>query len=388
MTEYPESKSRGSAHPSDEELLCFLDAELSPAEKERVRTHIEGCEVCQADLSAFKEVLGSVQEFRDTQVAVAQSQQTNEVVDKFRVRLGRHIQEKTPSPVHATLVPELRRSWNIAALFRYRVPILASVVAFALVLATTLALRETTASADILLTRSEQRDTSRSPADSPVSRAVLHIRVFDANTGKEEAIREYVLLADSQAHEARLESVSHEQHSAVWSAAGNDFWGALSVKVFAENPFFDRAMLRYMQEQNFFPDAAATQFRKLVANRGGSETNVRKGEASYGLDYVFAEHHPSRIRNAILWVSKESYDPFQLSIFVGSGNSRQGISDYPGIPHIRNARLARCATPVAFLYATGQHAERSCCAHAGCGTFEVRANSCQPQRSSRHGTAS
>jgi anti-sigma factor RsiW len=319
MTEFLQANSRGSGHPSDEDLLCLLDAELPPAELERIRSHLAGCDACKAQLAALKEVLGSIQEIRDSAVGAVQAQQTDEVVEVFRAGLEQHVREKTPARVHVKSAREIGRSWSLATMFRYRVPILASILAFALVLATTLALRETTVSADMLLSRSEQRDLSRPPAGSPVSRAVVHIRLLDTNTGREEAARAYVLLADNQAQQARLQTAT--QDPTFWSANGNNFWGTLSSKAFADHPFFAPAMLPYMQEQNFFPDAAAAQFRKLIANRGSSETHVRKGETSYGLDYVFAENHPSGIRDAVLWLSKETYDPFQLSIFAGNGTS-------------------------------------------------------------------
>jgi anti-sigma factor RsiW len=322
MMKSPEFMNRDSGHLSDDQLVSFLDAELAPTELERVREHLNACALCQAALSALSETVGDVQKFRDACVAEVRARQTAQVVENFRVRLDQHVQEKLARSIHANLRQEVRSgSWNFASIFRYRVPILASVIAFALVLATILTLRETTASADSLLARSEQRDSEPSVASSAVSRSVLHIRVLDSSSGAEQRLSDYVLLADSQAQAARLESGASGQASGTWFAAGSDYWGALSKKSFAKQPYFDHALLQYMQEQNFFPDPRAAQFRKLVANRGSSETHVESGEVSYGLDYVFAANHPSGIRNAVLWVAKESYSPFQLSIFVINGSA-------------------------------------------------------------------
>jgi hypothetical protein len=322
MTPFPESTYSGSGHPTDEQLLAFLDSELSAAEMEHVRAHVNSCEACQAELASLKDVLGSFQELRNTGVAEIRAQQTDEVVETFRARLKQHLQEKLGRPVPAKPVPETRDSfWHFAALFRYRIPILASVVAVALVLAATMALRETIVSADTLLRRSEQRDALPSPSSPTISRSVLHILVLDSSTGKEQNLADYVLLVDPSANEARLQDASVTRNPAAWSATGNEFWGDLSAKAFAAQPYFDQALLRYMQKQNFFPDTAAAQFRKLVAGRGATETHVHKGESSYGLDYAFVQNHPSSIRNAILWVTNRSYDPFQLSIFAVNGSS-------------------------------------------------------------------
>src|ERR1700730_4449185 len=320
MTEFRESMSADAGHPSDEKLLALLDSELSPGELERVRDHVNDCGRCRAELSELKQVLGSIQQLRDSQVAEAQLLQSSDAVEKFRARLEQHVQEKLPRSVNLLPARETRRaSWKFASLFRYRIPVLASIVAFAVVVATTLSLLETPASADVLLTRTEQKEELPASTNSPVSRSVLHIEIFASSTVREETLPEYVLLADNQAHEARLEADSSGRFPVEWTAAGNDVWGNLAVRALSGQHIFDQALLRYMQEQNFFPDTSATQFRKLVANRGNAETHVRKGDGSYGLDYAFAEHHSSGIRNAVLWVTKKSYDPFQLSIFTAHG---------------------------------------------------------------------
>jgi hypothetical protein len=319
MTEFPESTSDGSRHPGDDELLAFLDSELSLGELERVRVHVNDCSKCRAELAALTQVLGSIQQFHDSQVAETQGLQNSDAVERFRARLEQHVQEKLPRSLNL-LPPETRQSsWKLTSLLRYRIPVLASIVAFALVLATTVSLLETRVSADVLLTRTEQKEGLPAFTDTPVTRSVLRIEILDASTGKEETLNEYILLADNHTHEARIETDSGGPSSGEWAASGKDFFGDLSVKAFGAQRSFDQALLHYMREQNFFPDTSATQFRKLVASRGSVETHVHKGDGSYGLDYAFAEDHPSGIRNAVLWVTKKSYDPFQLSIFAANG---------------------------------------------------------------------
>jgi anti-sigma factor RsiW len=322
MTESWGSIFGGSPHPNDEELMAYLDSELAPAQLETVRAHVDTCAVCQAELSSLRQVLVSVQQVRDSHVAEERALQSDDNVEQFRTRLDQHIQELRPAPANIPLIREPRApSWTLASLLRYRMPILASVVAFALVVATTLSLRETTASADVLLTRSEQRDAALPTSSNQVSRSVLNIEVLDASTGQQQALSEYVLLADSHAQQARLQTESQHQFAGEWVADGHLLWGDLSLKVFGATNYFDRASLRYMQQQNFFPDASASQFRKLLERRGSTETHVRKTNDAYGLDYTFAQNHPSGIRNAVLWLNKKSYDPFQMSIYTVNGSS-------------------------------------------------------------------
>lgn len=348
MTEFIESNPRGVGHPSDEELLRSLDAELPPEELQRIRAHVAECTACRAEVSAMKEALGVVQEFRDAQVSTLGAEQTAQIIEGFRSVLEQHAQKGQRADISVRKPRTRNYHWrSLGALWSYRVPILAGIVAFAVVLATTLTLHETTVSADTLLSRSEQRDISRLPADAPISRAILHIRVLSPVSGKEQAAEEFVLLSDTQAHEAHLEWASRQGRRNFWSSAGTEFWGTLSARAFGDYPVFDPALLHYMQQQDFFPDASASQFRKLIANRGGSETHVRKGEASYGLDYVFSENHPSGIRNAVLWVSKQNYDPFQLSIFTGNDASlmEYRISRESSIFEKRTSQDARLLSP-------------------------------------------
>jgi hypothetical protein len=322
MTESRGSIFAGAAHPNDQELLAFLDSELAPGQLETVRAHVDTCAICQAELSSLQQVLVSVQQVRDSHVAEERALQSDDSVEQFRIRLDQHLQERRPAPADIPLIRQPRApSWTLASLLRYRMPILASVMAFALVVATTLSLRETTASADVLLTRSEQRDAALPAFSNQVSRSVLNIEVLDASTGQQQSLSEYVLLADSHQQQARLQTGSQGQFAGEWVADGNLFWGDLSLKAFGASNYFDQALLRYMQQQNFFPDASATQFRKLLGRRGSTETHVRKTNDSYGLDYTFAQNHPSGIRNAVLWLNKKSYDPFQMSFYTATGSS-------------------------------------------------------------------
>ena len=322
MTESRDSIFAGAPHPSDEELMAFLDSELAPGQLETVRAHVDTCAVCQAELSSLQQVLASVQQVRDLHVTQERALQSDYSVEQFRVRLDQHIQEQRLAPDDIPLIRKPHAPyWTLASLLRYRMPILASVVAFALVVATTLSLRETTASADVFLTRSEQRDAALPASSNQVSRSILNIEVLDASTGQQQSLSEYVLLADSHAQRARLQTESQGQFAGEWVADGNLFWGDLSLKAFGAPNYFDQALLRYMQQQNFFPDASATQFRKLLGRRGSTETHVRKTNDSYGLDYTFAGNHPSGIRNAIMWLNKKSYDPFQMSIYTANGSS-------------------------------------------------------------------
>src|SRR5580692_8429063 len=180
MTESRDSIFAGAPHPSDEELMAFLDSELAPGQLETVRAHVDTCAVCQAELSSLQQVLASVQQVRDLHVTQERALQSDYSVEQFRVRLDQHIQEQRPAPDDIPLIRKPHAPyWTLASLLRYRMPILASVVAFALVVATTLSLRETTASADVFLTRSEQRDAALPASSNQVSRSILKIEVLD-----------------------------------------------------------------------------------------------------------------------------------------------------------------------------------------------------------------
>lgn len=43
------------SHPFERELSAYLDAEISPAEADEIRRHLDGCPSCQTRLEAFRE---------------------------------------------------------------------------------------------------------------------------------------------------------------------------------------------------------------------------------------------------------------------------------------------------------------------------------------------
>lgn len=60
------SKRQQSAHPAAEQLLRYCDGELSAAEAARVRSHLEACWECRAEVDRFEQTIAECVEFRRT----------------------------------------------------------------------------------------------------------------------------------------------------------------------------------------------------------------------------------------------------------------------------------------------------------------------------------
>lgn len=309
-----------SPHPSEEQLLAFLDSELPAPVLGEIKCHLDECPACRLEFTAMQQALHSVQEVWNAQVA-AESASNLDHLRQFRARLAQHADALTSIRSRAFAgFRDRKRSfaWRPSFLLRYRIPILASVVAIALVIATTLALFESTASAEVLLARSVNKENFQAQGTAPVSRSVLQFELVDTASGSARPLGNYTLLKDTSSGQAQVSVNFASGAHGEWGAHSKDMLGQLAGKAFGSSSIFDPALLHYMQATDFFPDASASEFRKLVTGRGTEKTLVQKGINAYGLDYLFGSSHPSGIRNAVLWVKKDSYDPFQLSIFTAN----------------------------------------------------------------------
>lgn len=349
MTNSSEPIHPDSPHPSEEQLLAFLDSELPAPVLSDIKCHLDECPACRLEFTAIQRALHSVQEIWNAQVAAESASNLNHV-RQFRARLAQHAgaQSSIPSPAFAGFRDRNRNfAWRPSFLLRYRIPILASVAAMALVIATTFSLFESTASAEVLLARSMKKESLQAQGTAPVSRSVLRFELVDTATGSARPLGSYTLLTDTISGQAQVSINFASGARGEWGAHSKDMMGQLAGKAFGSTPIFDPALLHYMQGTDFFPDASASEFRKLIAGRGTEETRVQKSNNAYGLDYQFAFSHPSGIRNAVLWVKKDTYDPFQLSIFTANAKeyrfTRQAHSHEQRTPDV--ARILSGAQP-------------------------------------------
>src|SRR5579864_555813 len=198
-----------SAHLADEQLLAFLDGELKAPDAEVAQTHLDACKECQVRMAFFQEssenFLGLRKMFLENARLLSDAP-----VSQFRERLAHHAKEK-----HAAK-PSFAETWRRliidgwASLLRHRKPALATIVAIALVIATTVTLLDSTASAETLLTRAEKYELQHKPDSSHLAQDVLRLEAIDEKTGASKLRGDILLIRDSASSAVYMKSDLHE----------------------------------------------------------------------------------------------------------------------------------------------------------------------------------
>jgi hypothetical protein len=317
MINDPNVANGRALHPSEAELVAFLDKELPEVRHSEVDQHLQTCASCREFVEEAKLAFYAVQEWRDE--GVAQADESNSVaVSRFHERLGKETVTATvptrktaPSPL---LPPNSRKS--LAAVFAENKRAFAAIlVAASIVLATTLSLLNNTASAGTLLNRAIRKEDAGYAGGLSVSRTELVARVVDRSSGRWQEIGSYLLFEDREKGDSLAEPISGNGplQKPLFETSARPF-----LQMLQATSAFPDSLLKYMESQRFFPDTSASEFQKLIASRGSDRSTVQKDEDAYQLKFPFAFNHSSGIESATLWVNQKSFEPSQLSIFTGT----------------------------------------------------------------------
>jgi hypothetical protein len=314
--------SSPSAHLADEQLVAFLDGELKAPYVEVARTHLDTCKECQVRMAFFQESSESFLGLR--KIFLENARLLPEApVSQFRERLADHAKEREAAK------PSFAETWTglvvngWASLLRHRKPALATIVAIALVIATTVTLLDSTASAETILTRAEKYESQHRPDSNHLVQDVLRLEAIDEKTGASKLNGDILLIRDSASSAVYMKSDFHEGQPGQLTISDDHEMGALAQRAFGASTAFLSSMVLYLEKQHSFPDPSASEFRKLVAGSGTQASSTKRNGNAVEVHHPFAPGHSSGIREAVLFVNRTDYSPLRLSLFTGAQDAGQ-----------------------------------------------------------------
>jgi hypothetical protein len=320
MKRQSDSDSLPSAHLADEQIVAFLDREMTPPDLETARAHLDTCNECRTRMTFFEECSGSFLALRKMPLQ-HDGFLKQAATSQFRERLARHAEKS------AAIQTSFGGTWQrlfgagMAALFRHRRPAFATFVAIALVIATTMTLVDSTASAETILSRAEKFESQHRPDLSHLTQDVLQVEAIDEKTGVGMRAGVIVLIRDSVSPAVYMRSDLHAGSPEEITVSSDLAMGNLARRAFGSTNVMDSPVLRYLEAQNSFPDTSVSEFRKLVAGRGNQEPSTKRKGNTVEVRYPFAPSHSSGIREAVLFVNRSDYSPARLSLFTGAPNA-------------------------------------------------------------------
>ena len=309
-------------HLGDVQLVAYQDGELSRAEFEKARDHVESCWICRSRLSAVQEnidrfllarkmVLPEPPAFSDTRV------------EQFRQRLMRHANETEAAgpSLWARLTASARSVFTVIG--EHRKAALASALAACLLVVMFTDVLNTRVSADTVLSRAESYETGHLPAKGQVSRIAVRVESVDRKSGAHRQLGTIVAVHDSETPVTYWDAYSNAA-SFERSVTGNDpgLTGNMLRAVLQDEPA-DGTLIDYLDRQQWLPDVSVDGFRRLVSSRGSSQTIAHKSGDDFELQYPFAPGHSSGIAEARLVVAASDYEPASVSIVTSTGNAQE-----------------------------------------------------------------
>ncbi len=312
-------------HLDDADLISYLDGELTRAEQEYARTHLESCWNCRSQLLAMQTSIESFLRVRK-QVLPTEIPPSSPAVAQFRRRLAQHA--SVPASLRLRLTNWLNvRSWrdllpDLRLVLRYKKTALASALV-SLVLFFTLVdpFNWNRVSADDLLNRADVYEFLNELPSGKVARARIRIDRIALSTKTETKIGEVETTQDDVTSgiyiSAKLASGATRNETLPDSdkLTGADF--------FTKDLKPETA--KYLNGQNWFPEVSVSSYRRLIAGRGLSRNDgaftARHGD-TYELHHPFAPPHASGITETVLFLSTEDYAPQGVGIFTIEGNGR------------------------------------------------------------------
>lgn len=318
MTGDLHQKSMNNRHLTDEELVAFLDGELPAEESARAQAHTDGCAQCSAQLHSLREDLRWVGELHRASIP-EQSILENPPIAQFTQRLAAHaVQARTRKTGLSQFPAAVGKLFQTAAqaLWQRKTAALATVVAFALVIATTTIFVNPRASADTILLRSEKYEVNLRPKAGSVSRSVVSLEVAEPGGKAAKHLGTVTVLHDSVTPALHMSAEFSGEAIKDSTVASDLSMGFLSEQAFGTTNVLERSVLDYLKAQNCFPDLSIPEFRKLVAGRGEQKSRVSTSDGIFELHFPFAAEHVSGIREAVLWVQKNTYEPLQMNLYM------------------------------------------------------------------------
>lgn len=322
MNRVPDPNQLVPPHLQDSELLAHLDGELSRAERDRVGSHLESCWDCRSRQTTLQASIEKLIEFRKT-LRLPAAYGTEEMRrEQFRSRLERHAQE---SATQVSWWTDIRGSVTgafsapAAWLTRYRQPGLAIVVAACLLVTMFTDVWTTRVSAETVLARAQDYETSHQPTAGMVLRSSLRIDRIEPKGDRTRQLERLTVLRESSVGPAVVEVDSFPPLPPVVLDAATS--ADRLPRALAVTPGFSLPVLQFLAAAHWIPDLAPAEFRKILESRGAETNSARKVGGLFELHYPFAPNHVSTIGEAIFVVDARDYAPVRMSLMTTEGGN-------------------------------------------------------------------
>jgi anti-sigma factor RsiW len=335
-------------HLSDSHLVAYLDGELPRLEMDVARSHMGSCWSCR---SRAAEVQAGIDNFLRARTTLLpdDSVLADSRVEQFRQRLARHaIASEAELPPLQERIDHWRSRFRgrVAVIFRQRQAVLASVVIICFLVAMFTDSLNTRVSADTVLLRAENYETSRLPEAGNVMRTSVRVERLDHKNNVEKQLGTLTFVRDSA---SPLVYVSAQSDSGeVEDATVKEVKEAAQplLHVLFSDGNVRPSLVQYLTTQQWIPDVSVAEFRRLAGwGRGGGGV-ARRQDGAFELRYPFAPNHPSGIAEALLRVNARDYALTSLSIFTAGDDNEYRFTRTLFSPEPRSVEMARVFAPV------------------------------------------
>jgi hypothetical protein len=311
-----------AGHLDESDLISHLDGELTSAEQDYARTHLESCWSCRSRLLAVQNSIESFLRVRK-QVMPTEIPPSGPAMAQFRRRLLQHSSVHPPLRQHLT--NWLRASWqglvNFNLVLEHKNAALGALLAGLVLLFIFIdPLNWNRVSADELLTRADAYELRHRPDAGKVIRARVSTNRINLETGVESRIGEIETIQDNQTS-ALLVSEQHASGASRQELVTERDKLKTNLFVAALNPI----TARYLVVEDWFPEVSVSAYRRLIARRalsGDAGTFALNRGATLELHHRFAQSHPSGITETVLVLNAGDYAPESIFILTSENNER------------------------------------------------------------------
>lgn len=327
MKPVPNGNPLVPSHLNDAQILAYLDGELSPADAQRARAHLESCWTCRSWMDVVQGRINTFLRIRQSMLPQPTAFDDSRV-EQFRQRLARHAQAAEAAWSWQDRVADFAASWrNRAAsvagvLAQHQRASIAAAMAICLVVVMFTDVLNTRVSADTVLSRAESYESAHVPATGLVARSSVKVERIDRQSGRAHDLGTITVVRDSA---TPLTLVSTQ------TAAGK----VLSAEVKSTQP--DTELLKsvladddpgsrlatYLASRNWVPEVSAAGFRSLIEDRESKDSSARRQGREFELHYPFAAGHSSGISEALLRVDAQDYAPSSISLMTGGAAAQR-----------------------------------------------------------------
>jgi hypothetical protein len=312
MTNLPDPESVLLQHVVDEDLLAYLDGELSGEAHQDVGHHLARCWDCRTRLAATQARIESFMHVRRS-LSPDVLMPSERALASFRERLAARAGDRSARSVGTRLqgFPARARSaaWLLLSPSRPAFALLAiaavAVVAF-------VSWFNTPLSAEAALAKAEAREAGTARRSNTVVKNVIQIDRVDAKTGQRKHVSVLSTLTDS-ASPALSISLGTPEGTLEQEVLASD--EHLLVKVSARIRF-GQNLTRYAVSQRWVPGLSVAEYRKLIRDRGLDSAFVAEADGFVELRHPFRPGHPSGVLETRLRLDARTWTPTEIAILT------------------------------------------------------------------------